>query len=384
MLSITCALLLGASVGAAIPEEDALENLGGLLQVSLGLTKQSRNNSVLFRQVLYNAQDIQYSANITIDGQTIRGVLDTGSYEVLAFSRSCPTCGLAGRNGFDASLSGNWESGNLMKLHSYGSGSASSIDGTDTFSVGPLRVEKQDIWLAQNAAMPLLASATFSAIVGVGPPGEPQNSAQAILESDLQLARQFGNESGEGIPENVREVIENDRTILDIVNTKRDNVPYNLGVRYFSACLEWATGAPGYFIWNDIPPKEQPVPFLALDVIEGDSWSVRLTSVNLEGPEGKVSLGCEQGCEAILDTGTSLIAVPTQTYNEAKRDLSRLNADCSDMHRMPDLVFYIDGVPFTLPPQSYIGEVSGQVPGEMLGSDVNACRLLLMDAGNAP
>merc|ERR1719487_1424378 len=88
-----------------------------------------------------------------------------------------------------------------------------------------------------------------------------------------------------------------------------------------------------------------------------------MTDVRLEGSDGKShAIGCEKGCGAIIDTGTSLTGVPSDVYRIAAEAIQSLDPDCSNLASLPDLRFKLDGIEFSLPPEAYIGEIVGEIP----------------------
>jgi saccharopepsin len=102
-------------------------------------------------------------------------------------------------------------------------------------------------------------------------------------------------------------------------------------------------------------------------------WEVELNSVSF----GDDILELEN-TGAAIDTGTSLIAVPTDvaemlnTQIGAKRSWNgQYTVDCSKVSSLPDLTFYFDGKPYPLRSTDYILELGGTCISSFTGLDIN-------------
>merc|ERR1719343_1962667 len=78
---------------------------------------------------------------------------------------------------------------------------------------------------------------------------------------------------------------------------------------------------------------------------------------------GTVELGCQKTkCSAIVDTGTSLLVAPSKVVDSIY-DLAdaweAAGGTCDDLSDLPELRFTLGGLDFSLPPEAYMGEVSG-------------------------
>ncbi|NXU14425.1 CATE protein, partial [Pardalotus punctatus] len=84
-------------------------------------------------------------------------------------------------------------------------------------------------------------------------------------------------------------------------------------------------------------------------------WQIQLDSIQLGG----MATFCANGCQAIVDTGTSLIVGPTRDIKELQNLIGAVSVDgvyaveCSNLAAMPELTFTINGLPYTLSAQAY-------------------------------
>ncbi|XP_030321326.1 cathepsin E isoform X2 [Calypte anna] len=84
-------------------------------------------------------------------------------------------------------------------------------------------------------------------------------------------------------------------------------------------------------------------------------WQIQLDNIQLDGTVAF----CATGCQAIVDTGTSLITGPSkevkklQNYIGATPVDGECTVDCNNLSEMPDITFTIQGLPYTLSAQDY-------------------------------
>lgn len=293
----------------------------GALAVAEGATLRSRlRKSGTYRQTLHNFQDVQYWGDFTIGGQSIQGIFDTGSFELLVRSTRCEHC-VHPTNPYDRSESHTYVKNGSVTQHVFGSGPCISMLGYEDVEVGPLRSKRQAFWEIVRHNIPVLDSAKFAAIVGIGPNFAYDNTEQTLL-------MQFG-------------------------------------IHEFSVCLQKPRGSPGFLTWGQTSsPQFKEWYFAKARVLGKHHWGTVMHNVSFSQPSGShlENLPCMgSGCAVILDSGTSLIAAPGYALMQLSQQLEPIMEDCSNLHELPTLRFTIDGNEFTLPPQAYVMRVTGAV-----------------------
>lgn len=313
--------------------------------------------------LLRNADDMQYYGDVVVGGQQLSGIFDTGSFELLVFSQVCHFCGQSNRL-YNHNLSNHYSRGNLTKMHSFGSGDTWSREAKDMVQVGSLETANQTFWEVIDTAMPVLQNAAFQAIIGLGPMGGAAEYASR-QEAEAQAAlEQFKDAETLGSSSSSTKDLEDAKKLTAHAKTT-SGLLQNFEVHTFSVCIGQQPGEAGVFTWNDEDPRLRPTVFAEIPVAGSVHWSVKLTdaSIGFHGDQSFVSCGQDTGpCGAVLDTGTSLIAAPKAAIEQVEKVLARLGGDCSRIGELPDLRFHLGGKAFSLPPESYVGQVEGDIP----------------------
>mmetsp|Transcript_88483 Transcript_88483/g.230642 ORF Transcript_88483/g.230642 Transcript_88483/m.230642 type:complete len:447 (+) Transcript_88483:59-1399(+) len=277
-----------------------------------------------FRQMLDNHHDMSYVGNMTVGGQRLQGVYDSGSLELVVVSDKCKSwCGSEQRM-FHAAHSATYQHGPMSVVLEYGSGEVLGKEAYETVSVGPLGSTEAPFWEVVDANMPLLQQSGFGAIVGLGP-----------IPADATVLRPHGAENNKSFALLMRK----------------------LGADRYSVCLGRTPLSPGVLVWNDGLVESMPRAFTKVTTVEGGFWLTSLTDVRF----GSTPVACfEPGsCGAILDSGTSLISTPEDAFVSIGELVEQLSVDCDNIAELPELHFKLDGIPHSLPPDSYIGRVRG-------------------------
>lgn len=271
-----------------------------------------------YRQTLHNHQNVQYYADFKIGGQDIKGIFDTGSFELLVRSTRCDHCAHP-TNPYDHKKSDTYKKNGSVTRHVFGSGPCVSMMGYEDVEVGPMRTGEQAFWEIIEHQIPVLDFAKFAAIVGIGPNFAFGNTEQTLLMS--------------------------------------------YGVEEFSVCLQRDNGAVGYLTWGSIASKAtKAASFTSVDVVGEHHWVTPMTDVYFGKKTGTTACGKEMPCAAIVDSGTSLIAAPGAALMALSEMVGPINEDCSNLKDLPTLHFTLgDGKAFSMPPNAYVMRINGAV-----------------------
>lgn len=317
------------------------------------------------RQVMENVGDVEYISYFSVGGQTVAGVFDTGSFELVVFSSACKTCGVAGK--YDPSQSASHKNGSLNTMQSYGSGDTYSQEATDMVAIGPFEKRRQMFWEVVDARMPRLRTTRFQAVIGVGPPEAPAADAWADAKRALESVQRYFKEDQSPPAEARTSAREMVKGALEL--SASPTVLDNFEVKTFSICMGAHPGSDGYFIWHDTVHTRKPGLFMRVPIVGDHSWSatlknVRLSRLEARGGFNSTTLGCdsEEGCTVLIDSGTSLIAAPGTVIKQIQDIIDHLDGDCTDMTSFPTLEFDLGGNRLSLPPDAYMAAVVGTVP----------------------
>ncbi|QRV87932.1 aspartyl protease [Ceratobasidium sp. AG-Ba] len=311
-------------------------------QVALG---QSRDDLFTTQQVnidgghtvpLNNYLNAQYYSEITLGTppQSFKVVLDTGSSNLWVPGKSCTSIACFLHAKYDSSASSTYKAnGTSFEIH-YGSGSLEGYMSQDTLTIGDLSVKKQDFAEATKEPGLAFAFGKFDGILGLAYDRISVNGAvppvynmvnQGLLAEPLFTFR-VGEQPDGG----------------EAVFGGIDSSHYKGKIHY-------------------VPVRRKAY------------WEVELESVSL----GDDVLELEN-TGAAIDTGTSLIALPTDiaeminTQIGAKRSWNgQYTVDCNTVPSLPDLTFKFGGKPYTLSGSEYTLNVQGTCISAFTGLDIN-------------
>ncbi|BGP26243.1 aspartic proteinase precursor [Rhodotorula toruloides] len=278
-----------------------------------------------------NYANAQYYHEITIGTppQTFKVIPDSGSSNLWVPSVKCSSIACFLHAKYDSSQSSTYKANGSDFAIRYGSGSLEGFISSDTISVGDLQIKHQDFAEATSEPGLTFAFGKFDGIMGIA---YDTISVNGVVPP-------FYNMINQGlIDEQVFSVYlgkENDDS--EIVYGGIDDKHYQGKIEYFPVRRK------GY-------------------------WEIELEAFKL----GDETLELEN-TGAAIDTGTSLVAGPSDIMEIVNRDLGAKKApygSCSTVASLPPISFTFGGKDFTLDPKDYILESGGTCISPFMGLDI--------------
>ncbi|KAG8008738.1 Pepsin A [Nibea albiflora] len=271
-------------------------------------------------QPMTNDADLAYFGIISIGTppQSFKVIFDTGSSNLWVPSVYCSSPACENHHRFNPSQSSTYKhDGSPLRIR-YGTGSMTGILGYDTVTVGGIAVQNQIFGLSQTEAT-FMQYMRADGILGLAYPQLSASGATPV----------FDNMMKEGL-------VNQDMFSFYLSSKPQKGSVVTFGgvdTNHYTGSISW------------IPLSSELY------------WQITVDSVTVNGQV----VACDGGCQAIVDTGTSLIVGPQSSISNINSNVgakSSQNGDyvvnCNDMGQMPDVTFHIHGQEFTLPASAYI------------------------------
>jgi len=257
--------------------------------------------------------------------QRFRVIFDTASANLWVPSSKCPDTNVACRSHrrYRSELSKTYVKDGRDFALVYSSGKLKGFLSKDTVTIAGMEVKGQTFGEAMEQPGWAWVTAKYDGIMGMGKPSLAHKAVKPV----------FNNMMDQGLV--------SDPLFAFWISKNRTSQVGGL--------LSLGETNPKFYTgditWNDVTTP--------------DYWQIKVEGLTMDGRQG--TIGCDRGCEAIVDTGTSLIVGPVN-------DVYRLNTligaklmwggmwfvDCATADSLPTLSFTIQGKDFPLTSKEYI------------------------------
>lgn len=277
------------------------------------------------------------SSEITIGTppQTFKVILDTGSANLWVPSTRCSSISCFLHAKYDATASSTYEANGTEFKIQYGTGSLEGVISKDEMTIGDIAISGQEF--AESTVEPGLTFAfgKFDGILGLA---YDTISVQHVTPPFYNMI---------------------DQGLLD-----EPKFAFYVGT----------DPEQGEAIFGGVDEKHYTGKIDYVPVRRKGYWEVELEKVKF----GDEVLELES-TGAAIDTGTSLIALPTDIAEIINKELGakkswngQYTVECSTVDSLPALTFYFGGKPYKLDAKDYILEVQGTCMSSFTGMDIPA------------
>lgn len=299
-------------------------------------------------EAITNYMDAQYYGIIHIGTppQEFQVIFDTGSSNLWVPSTQCKLTNIACllHNKYDAKSSTTYVADGQEFAIQYGSGSLSGYCSSDSVEVAGVWVENQKFAEAIEEPGITFVAAKFDGILGLGYPTIAVNG----------WAPPINNMMSQGVLT---------EGLFAFYLNRTPNAPDGGELSIGGVDTSRFTGD---FNWNEVTRQAY--------------WQIKMDKFEVQG-KNVTSCDSSAGCQVIIDSGTSLLALPTdlaEAVNHAIGAFKFLNGEyivpCRHMDTMPNIDFTLNSVVYTLTPQDYVmkieAEGSTQCISGFMGMDI--------------
>ncbi|CAK6439211.1 unnamed protein product [Pipistrellus nathusii] len=320
----------GKSIRKALQERGLLEDFLRTHQYSANAKYRSGK---VANEPLFNYMDCQYFGKISIGTppQEFTVIFDTGSSDLWVPSVYCKSKACQKHHRFDPAKSSTFRDLGKPLSIQYGTGSMEGVLGTDTVIVSGIVDTQQTVGLSTVEPGDTFIYSEFDGILGLGYPSLASEYSVPVFDNMMSkhlvaqdLFSVYMSRNGPG-----------SMLTLGAIDPS-----------YYTGSLHW------------VPITVQ------------EYWQFTVDSVTVDG----VVVACNGGCQAILDTGTSMLVGPSSDILSIQNAVGATQdqygmINCGSLSSMPNVVFQINGKKYPLPPSAYISQDSGFCSSGFQGDD---------------
>lgn len=266
--------------------------------------------------------------------QEFKVVLDTGSSNLWVPSSECGSIACYLHQKYDSSASSTYKKNGSEFGIRYGSGEVSGFISNDILRIGDLKIKGQDFGEATNEPGLAFAFGRFDGILGLGYDTISVN----------HITPPFYNMINQGLL---------DEPVF----------------AFYLGSTEDGTESMATF--GGIDKSHYTGKLTMIPLRRKAYWEVNLDAITF----GKDTAELD-GTGVILDTGTSLIALPSTIAELLNKQMGakkgyngQYTVECDKRDSLPDMSFQLSGYNFTIGPYDYILEVQGSCISSFMGMD---------------
>ncbi|KIL70023.1 hypothetical protein M378DRAFT_68030 [Amanita muscaria Koide BX008] len=286
---------------------------------------------------LTNFMNAQYFTEVTLGSppQSFKVILDTGSSNLWVPSTKCTSIACFLHTKYDSSASSTYKpNGTSFSIH-YGSGSMEGFVSNDDLTIGDVSIRNQDFAEATKEPGLAFAFGKFDGILGL---------AYDTISVN-HIVPPFYNMINQGL----------------------------LDEPVFSFRLGSSEADGGEAVFGGIDPSAYKGKITYVPIRRKAYWEVELAKISFGNEEVEL-----ENTGAAIDTGTSLIALPTDMAEMLNTQIGatkswngQYQVDCSKVPSLPELSFYFGGKPYPLKGTDYVLQVQGTCISAFTGLDIN-------------
>ncbi|XP_075404153.1 pregnancy-associated glycoprotein-like [Tenrec ecaudatus] len=299
--------------------KDFLDTYGHSMISKYFLSQESKDGP---KMALQNYLDMAYIGTISIGTppQEFEVIFDTGSTDLWVPSIYCHSSACKSHSVFHPLKSSTFQFlGQPMDI-TYGTGSMKGFVGRDTVKVAGLVDENQDFGLSVLEPTPFMDMMPFDGVLGLAFPTLATSGSTPFFDNLLKQG-----------------VISQGVFAFYLTGSQdeKGSVVMFGGVdsSYYKGELHW------------------------IPVTRPNFWQFTIDSISMNGN----IISCSHSCQAILDTGTSLVSGPQDAVSNFHSAIGggasysgEFTIDCADVSVLPDIIFTINGVQYPVPAKAYV------------------------------
>ncbi|XP_027387949.1 pregnancy-associated glycoprotein 1-like [Bos indicus x Bos taurus] len=297
-----------------LSEKNMLNNF--LKEQAYRLSQISSRGSNITIHPLRNIMDMVYVGKITIGTppQEFQVVFDTGSSELWVPSVFCPSSACSTHIRFRHLESSTFQPTQKTFSITYGSGSTKGFLAYDTVRIGDLVSTDQEFGLSMEEHG--FEDLPFDGVLGL-------NYPDMSFITTIPIFDNLKNQGAFSEP-----------VFAFYLGKAKGSVVMFGGVdhHYYKGELNW------------------------VPLIHAGDWSVHMDRISMK----RKVIACSGGCEALVDTGTSLILGPRRLVNNIQKLIgatpqgSEHYVSCFAVYTLPSIIFTINGINYPVPARAYI------------------------------